>query len=193
MKYSLAILVAGLIQLAAASPLIPVDPICARSADSSVVPIDCYPDGPPDVPPTKPVTPRPPIGPTRPLPIVPDPICLEEEHRNLSDCESPICRQFEEGGEWECHMLKKRTIADVEAEAKKAKREIVPIHIPDECYKRIPICVFVVDECTGLASKVYVIMLSRLLLLSLSTLLAFFSWPSLAALFSTVLLTSTFP
>ena len=159
MKYSLAILVAGLIQLAAASPLIPVDPICARSADSSNVPIECYPDGPPDVPPTKPVTPRPPIGPTRPQPIVPDPICLEEEHRNLPECDSPICRQFEEGGEWECHMLKKRTIADVETEAMKTKRAIVPIHIPIECYERIPLCVFVVDECTGLASKVYVAML----------------------------------
>ena len=58
-------------------------------------------------------------------------------------------------------MLKKRTIAEAEAEAEamKAKRAVVPIHIPVECFKRIPICDWRVDECTGLASKVYVIVL----------------------------------
>ena len=154
MRYSTFAL-AAIVQLACWSPLItarpiiPDDPLCPRDADSSVIPITCFPDGPPDYPPqpgpTRP-PPRPPTNPGGPRPIVPDPICLEEEHQNLPECRNPICRRPTEGGPWECDMLKKR-----EAEPEPAPKLI----IPDECYKGLPICVFLLNDC-GEAWDVYV-------------------------------------
>ena len=160
MRYS-TLALAAIVQLAscallvAARPIIPEDPLCPRDADSSVIPITCYPDGPPDYPPPSGPTrppPPPPTNPGGPRPIVPDPICLAEENRNLPECRNPVCRRRTDGGPWICDPLKKR---EAEPEPEPEPESAPKLKFPNECYKGLPICVSQLNEC-GQAWDVYV-------------------------------------
>ena len=124
----------------AAGPLVPIDPICPRSPQAGD-PIECFPDGPPDGPvdPPPPTRPTPP-GPSRPpggIPILPDPICREEEFEYLPHCQNPICFRREGASKFECHLpVKKRSLE---------KRAVPPL--TKECEFGIPICAIMVNDC----------------------------------------------